>query len=530
MIGSLFVVIAIRLLSRLDDPPYPLNDVGFRNVLTLIFSFVAVFTAWIWLCFFSGFSRLVRVLVGLATFVVLGVAIATLRIAEVDGSMVPRFVPVWSAVHDRALDRIDDKAAAAEIDLTTTTADDFPQFLGPQRNCWISEPALSRDWQSQPPKLLWKRSIGAGWSAFSAVNGYAVTMEQRGDEEWVTCYEISSGDLLWGHATKARHQNPLGGIGPRSTPTIHQGRVYALGATGIMRCLDGASGKLLWQDNLQARFGQTQAEDEQLVFWGRAGSPLIVDNLVVVPGGGPLGKAKNLVAFNAESGALAWHSESPQLTKENQPTGRADQISYSSPALATLAGVRQILIVNESSASGHDPATGKTLWSHFWPGKSNADANGSQAAAVSGIHVLLSKGYSAGAELLQFTTADNGTLRHRIAWKNPRVLQTKLTNVSLIDDHLYGLSEGILECVELDGGKRMWKGGRYGHGQILGVGSLLLVLAEDGRLALVEASPQRFTELAQIQPLEGKTWNNLCLYGRRLLIRNAQEAACYELP
>jgi outer membrane protein assembly factor BamB len=185
--------------------------------------------------------------------------------------------------------------------------------------------------------------------------------------------------------------------------------------------------------------------------------------------------------------------------------------------------------VNEATASGHDPATGKTLWSYPWPGRTNADASSSQALPIANGRLLLSKGYSLGAELLEFVESE-GRLTPRAAWKNSRVLQTKFTNVAVIGDYIYGLSEGILECAELASGKRAWKGGRYGHGQILGVGDLLIVLAEDGRLALVEASPRKFNELAMIQALEGKTWNNLCLYGNRLLIRNSEQAACYELP
>jgi outer membrane protein assembly factor BamB len=250
-----------------------------------------------------------------------------------------------------------------------------------------------------------------------------------------------------------------------------------------------------------------------------------------VPGGGSAGKAKNLVAFKAESktkaAELAWTAECP---KEG---GGSEQIAYASPALATLGGRRQILIVNEGSASGHDPATGRCLWSHPWPGHSNTDASSSQAVAIGRNLVLLTKGYSAGAELLRLTPeAAAASLSVEELWKNPRVLQTKFTNVVVYQDHVYALSEGILQCAALDGGQSRWRNsrGRYGNGQILGVGDLLLVLAEDGRLALVEMSPQKFTELGSIQALEGKTWNNLCLYGRRLLIRNSQEAACYELP
>lgn len=546
--AALAAIVAVRLLMRLDEPPWPLNDVAKGNLITLILGFIALLTAWIWLSFRSGYPRLMRLLVGLSPLVpivLFAPLIGVLRLKEVNGDMLPTFVPRWAPQHDRQLAPVAPPAALKTIDLKSTTPDDFPQFLGPERNCWLPGPKLSRDWVARPPKELWRRPIGAGWSAFAAVNGYAVTQEQRGDDECVTCYEIATGNPVWSQATATRHENPLGGIGPRATPTIHQGRVYALGATGMLHCLDGATGNKLWEDDLLLRYHpippgtaspqdpaavaearkQQQAESEALVQWGYAGSPLIVNNLVVVPAGGPAAKAKNLVALNAATGQVVWESSCPRKL------GGTEQISYASPALVDLAGRQQILIVNESSASGHDPSTGEGLWSYDWPGHSNTDASSSQAVTIGADFVLLSKGYSVGAELLQLTPQGK-SFAIDSRWKNPRVLLTKFTNVVIHMDHAYALSEGILECVTLADGLKRWKNtrGRYGNGQILGVNDLLLVLSEDGRLALVELNPQKFTELGQVQALEGKTWNNLCLYGNRLLIRNGEEAACYELP
>jgi outer membrane protein assembly factor BamB len=317
----------------------------------------------------------------------------------------------------------------------------------------------------------------------------------------------------------------MGGVGPRSTPTIHGGRVFALGATGVLRCLDGSTGRLIWSDELRKRYMISDRDDESVVQWGRSASPLVVDDLVVVPGGGPSGKAKNLVAYQAESGRLVWEAENKL---EN---GSADQISYSSPSLATLAGRRQIVIVNESTVSGHDPATGQRLWTaDTWPGSSNGMATASQAVAIDDHRLLLSKGYSGGAKLVEISADAAGQLSAETTWQNPRVLQTKFTNVVLHKGCAYGLSEGILECIDVETGKRKWKSGRFEHGQILGVGDLLLVLSEDGELALVELSPQAFKQLGTAKVLEGKTWNNFCLFGRLLLVRNADEAACYELP
>lgn len=515
--GSLLIVALSRVLPKFDAVPWPWNDPAVGNILMLVFSFIAVVTVLIWLCFFSGHTRLVKRVVLFGAGMTVGIAIGLFRFEEVDGSMLPRFSPRWLPIHDRRLGKLEPASSNLRADLTTTTTHDFPQFLGPNRDGYLPGPELARDWSSIPPRLHWKRPIGAGWSAFAAVNGFVVTLEQRGDEEWVTCYEIATGNPVWGHSIKARHENPMGGIGPRGTPTIHGGRVYALGATGVLRCLDGATGSLIWQQDVRSRYGLTDKQDEQLVQWGRAASPLIVDDLVVVPAGGESGKARSLIAFRADSGEVAWE-------------GGNEQISYASPSLATLGGVRQITIVNESSVSGHDPKSGRELWQHPWPGNSSGNASASQAAVLPGDRLLISKGYGGGSELLEFKANGEGLAKPVTVWAGPRLLQTKFSNVVFIDGHLYGLSEGILECVNPDTGERKWKKGRYGHGQLLGVENLLLVISEAGTVSLVEANPHRWTELASFQAIDGKTWNNPCLYGKKLLVRNGHEAACYELP
>ena len=340
-------------------------------------------------------------------------------------------------------------------------------------------------------------------------------MEQRGTTELVTCYEIASGFLQWSHGTEARHENPMGGVGPRCTPTIDEGRVYTLGATGVLSCLDGSSGQPLWVHDLLGMVGLTPEADERNVAWGRAASPLIVGSLVVVPVGGPRdGRKVSLVAFDKTTGERIWE-------------GGQQQVGYSSPVLATIHGVPQIAIVNESSVSGHAVDTGHELWRRPWSGSSNAQANTSQAVVVGEDRILVSKGYGGGAELFRITF-DSENWNTEPIWKE-NVLKTKLTNVVIHDGHAYGLDDGILSCVEVETGRRRWKRGRYGHGQILLVGDSLLVLAESGELWMVQPTPEGHEVLGRMPVLDGITWNNLCLYGTRLLVRNAEQAACYEL-
>ncbi|MCO6459371.1 MAG: PQQ-binding-like beta-propeller repeat protein [Pirellulaceae bacterium] len=493
-------------------------DFAIINVVTLVLGFVLACSILAGFCLLAPLPWHVRIAPPLLAVLAIAMAVAMLKIEGTNGELVPEFRFRWSPPPDRTVGDAVADATTEAVDLTTTTPEDFPQFLGPERSVWLPGPRLASDWSAMPPREIWRRPIGAGWSAFAAVNGYAVTMEQRGDDELVTCYRIDTGELCWVHARPARHETVLGGVGPRSTPTIDQGNVYALGATGILRCLEGASGELRWSVDILERYGSTPQRESQVLSWGRSNSPLVVDQLVVVPAGGPPGGPfKSLLALDKQTGTVVWEAGD-------------SQISYSSPTLGMLAGRRQILSVNEDNITGHDPQDGRVLWRQHWPGNSTSNASSSQVHALAGDRLLISKGYGEGGALFELQAGDAG-LATRELWWEKSLLKTKFAQVCVIAGHAYGLSDGILECVNLDRGTRAWKSGRYGHGQILGVGDRLLVLSERGDLVLVQATPDAHRELGRVPgALNGQTWNNLCLYGDRLLIRNAQEAACYQLP
>ena len=402
------------------------------------------------------------------------------------------------------------------VDLTTTTADDFPEFLGPGRHVAVDRIELDPDWTAHPPRLVWRHPLGAGWSGFVAVNGFAVTMEQRGEQEQVTCYAVASGQHHWTAGWNERFS--INGAGPRSTPTIAGGRVYALGAWGHLVCLNGQTGEVVWQRELLQELGIHSSDENRHVRFGRANSPLVIGKLVIVPGGGMPGKRSSLLAFDAATGQPRWR-------------GGDRQISYSSPVLAELLGETQVLSVNEDTVSGHSLDTGAEIWSYPWPGDSSVDANVSQPVPLTGNRILLSAGYRRGAAVIELTRRTAGEpTQVRCVWRVASVLNTKFTNVAVWKNHAYGLSDGLLECVALEAGARLWKAGHYGDGQILRVNDMLLVLGEGGELVLVRLDPQTPNAVqGRMQGLTGRTWNNLALYGRYLLVRNATEAACYEL-
>ena len=510
----LAILVGLNVWARWPD----VLDHAIANLIAMASVFLAIIVFVGWFAAASGHSPAVRwmplgIVIGL-----IAIAAATFRVDYTTAELLPRFAPRWAKKPDQLLPKPAAQSDGMKVPLDVTTDDDFPQFLGPDRNLGIDRITLARDWTAKPPRLVWKKAIGAGHSAFSAVNGYAVTMEQRDDEELVTCYDLLTGDLKWSNPLTARHVTIPGGTGPRSTPTIHGGRVFAMGATGVLRCLDGANGRLIWSKNLLDETGTPADDEANQVLWGRAGSPLIVDNMVVVPGGGPKpGPKISLIAFDQQTGTKLWQ-------------GGDRQVSYSSPSLARLGGVRQVVIVNEDNITGHNAATGAVLWSYPWPGSSSSNASSSQAVAVGDDRLFVSKGYSGGAALFAVKHDGVGNWTTEKIWQHQKNLQTKMTNVVVYKGYVYGLSDGILECVELNEGKRQWKAGHYGHGQILRVRDLLLVETDDGEIVLVELSPESHHELGRFQAIDGQTWNNMCLYGRYLLVRNSGEAACYELP
>jgi outer membrane protein assembly factor BamB len=387
--------------------------------------------------------------------------------------------------------------------------DDYPQFLGPNRSAVVGGRNLSADWTATPPREIWRIAVGAGWSGFAVAGDHAVTQEQRGPKECVVCYRLANGQPVWVHSDDARCESSMGGIGPRATPAIDGGRVYSVGGTGLLNCIDIADGKAVWTVNILQDNGGRE------VGHGVCGSPLVTDKWVIVSPTAVSGAS--LVAYDKMNGQRVWQ-------------GGKSVASYGSPAVAELAGVPQVLLVTHDGIEGNDLRTGKPLWDFAWAGDLNVNCSQPVIVDAQAGRVLYGTGYGKGCVLLEVTAGKDGTCGVRDVWQSPGKLKTKFTTAVLHKGHAYGLDDGILACLDLQTGKQLWKGGRFAHGQILLAGDLLIVQAEAGDVFLVQPDPEKLIELGKIPALSSKTWNNPALAGNKLLVRNDREAVCYELP
>lgn len=379
----------------------------------------------------------------------------------------------------------------------------WTNFRGPNRDGNYDEMPVMTQWPAQGLAPLWKQPIGQGYASFVVADGRAYTIEQRRGEEVVTAYDVITGSEQWKQGWNALYSDTTGD-GPRSTPTWDNGRLYALGATGELRCLDAKSGAVIWGKNI---LKDNQAGN---LSWAMAASPLIVDDKVIVLPGGPGGKS--VVAYNKMSGAPVWRALD-------------DAQAYVSPILATLAGRRQVVIVSASRVVGVAPEDGALLWSHPWD--TSMGINVSQPIVVSSNRFFISSGYGKGAALLEIGGSGK-SFTARTIWENTN-MKNKFNTSVVYQGHAYGLDEGILTCVDVNTGERKWKGGRYGYGQVLLASGHLIVMGENGELILVKATPQQHTEVARFQAIQGKSWNYPAIAGGRLLVRNATEMAAFNI-
>ena len=470
----------------------------------------------LWVLLLSGWRWWVRLAVLiLVPLIVAAAGVASIRKVEFTGDMVPFVEFRWQPTREDILEASRRQQAGGPpltAPMLQAKPSDYPEYRGTLRDGIVHGPLLARDWTLSPPRKLWRQPVGGGYASFAVVGNVAVTIEQRRDKEAVVCYDTATGRERWIHAYDADFSERMGGEGPRATPTIKDGDVYSLGATGMLVCLDAATGKPKWSVNILKK--DENSEENINVQWGMSGSPLVYDKVVVVNPGkqSPATAGKALVVYDRTTGQPVWSAGDTQA-------------GYSSPMLATLAGQRLVLLFDGKELGGYDAAKGTKLWHHPW--KTDFDINVAQPVVLPGDRVFISSGYGKGCAMLKTSDA-GGQWSVKELWKNT-LMRCRFTSPVEYKGHLYGLDEGILACLDAETGKRTWKDGRYGNGQLLLSDGLLVILSEEGDLALVEAKPDAYQELGRMSALKGRTWNHLALADGKAYVRNHLEMACYDL-
>lgn len=449
-------------------------------------------------------KRMLTVAVGAAALV-MATRLCLRYEGSADGTAMPQLSWRWQTPQTQPPPLLEaPRTAETELGPPPAGLADMPSFMGQRGDGTLPTPTWHTDWAAHPPREVWRQAIGTGWSGFAIAGRRALTLEQRGDEEWVSCYDIATGSLLWHHAEKTLFSEPLGGDGPRSTPSISADstRVYAIGGTGLLHCLEATTGRPLWRRDILA---ETQTPNHT---YGKSGSPLLHGGRVIVTGGKG---APTLLAYDERSGEPIWQAG-------------AEGASYSTPAVRTLAGREQIVSVNAASITGHDPTTGTVLWRHEWPGDYPKVG---QPAQVGPDQIFVTASYGQKSLLLEIRA--RGTEFECAQIWSASAPRTKFSSATILDGRAYALDEGTLVSINLENGERLWRQGRYGYGQHLQVGELLLLQSEPGPVILIRPGPDGPEELARLPALSSKTWNPPTLAGRWLLLRNNREMVCYEL-
>jgi outer membrane protein assembly factor BamB len=388
-----------------------------------------------------------------------------------------------------------------------TIAEDWAQFLGPNRNgVYTGANVVVRDAKTASGPT-WKKPVGQGFSAPVVSAGRLVLFHRVGNEERVECVDGKTGRSLWTSASATHYRDDFGfDEGPRSTPTISEGRVYVFGAEGLLRCLDFATGKEIWAVNTHERFGVRKG------YFGAACSPLVEGKAVIINVGGP---RSGIVAFALANGQVLW-------------TATDDEASYSSPVAVTIQGIRHLLVLTRAGLVDLDPTTGKKRFNFPWRARMQASVNAATPLVFNDL-VFISASYATGAALLKISGAEGKTV-----WSSDDVLSNHYATSVIHEGYLYGYhgrqEQGpSLRCVELLTGKVMWNVDQFRSGTITVANGLLILVKEDGELIFASASPKNFQIKGRVPLLAPTIRAYPALCDGLLYVRNETTLACFDL-
>ena len=405
-------------------------------------------------------------------------------------------------------------AASAQEEAAKFPDRNWPQFLGPMRNGHSPESNLNLDWLAHPPRTRWIAEPGAGYTSITVVNQRVFLGAQRGDSDFIVCYNRETGREEWSYVIGRGYQDvQQQGPGPRATPTIDGDHLYSLGPSGQLFCLTTAEGREVWKVNIFQATGAADPAGENL-YWGMSGSPLVVGNLVICQPGGD--RDNSVAAFDKETGAVIWKAASTYR-------------SYASPLAVTLHGHRQLLCYAGDALLGMQPATGQILWRYAHQNQYKCNC---ATPVVIGNRGLVSTAYGGGSALLTINTADE-RWSAKEDW-NSRRLQSLFATPIVIDNLLFGchgdLGVCTLRCLDLATGKLVWTAREPGRCAMIAAAGHLICLSEDGTLRVVKATREGYVETGKIDGLlRARSWATPALAGGHLFARDQQRLICLNL-
>ena len=385
---------------------------------------------------------------------------------------------------------------------------DWPQWRGPSRNGISEETDILKKWPASGPRIMWRIPIGAGYSGISVSGNAAYTMWDADGEQLLLRLDILTGKEIWRQKISQTFDSSWGN-GPRSSPAVSDGLVYAISADGKMVAVSVQSGQLRWKHDLIMEFGG------RIPSYGYASSPLVEKDKIFVEVGA---EDSAFMAFDKKNGAVIWNSQT-------------DQPAYSSPIAISLNGQRQILFWSASGFHAVNPENGTLLWQHPW--QTSCPSTGIPVNSMTPIFIgpdkiFISNGYGTwvGSAVFQIQHAEN-TFLPKTLWQTKKM--KNLINSSVFyKGHIYGFDKGIFKCIETKAGEVKWQARGFQRGSLILVAGHLIVLGERGKLALVEANPDRYVEKASVQIMDGRCWTAPSLADGRLYLRNSEEMLCLD--
>ena len=465
-----------------------------------VFAFVCTFPAWSWR------RRVSLILVG---FLIQATLLCCFKMEGLYGNGRPKIVSRWNqGLLSHEFSEVALEPAQIQFDPSKDAV--WSGFRGRDRSGTLSNIAIN-SFQSHPPEIVWERNVGSAWSSFAIADSVCITQEQRAEYESVVCYDLKTGEQLWEHGNAIKFGESVAGYGPRATPTIDGELVFCFGASGILDCLEVATGELVWSRDVLKENGIKNRN------FGMTGSPLVeLQRVIVSPGG----EGKALICYSRADGEEVWSSGSHNA-------------SYSSPHLAEICAVRSVICLNGDAVVAHRFSDGKPLFQIPWTNNDDEKNNVCQPVVWKvgndGLtRIFISSSYGRGSAVFEISVHEGDDWQVSKIWHNKN-LKSKFSSVVVHEQYVYGLDHGILTCLSLETGERMWKAGRYGHGQFIRLGDKLIIQSEKGFVAQVECNPEGFKELNRFDALSDRTWNHPASDGNYLLVRNDRKAICYSI-